>query len=221
MNGSAADEDIWGGADNDTLYGGAGNDMLDGGMGSDTYHFGRGDGQDTVLVQGLGNTEKDRLQLGQGIQLSDLAFREESGALMLRLKGSSDSVRLEGYFGSQADIVLADGTTLNREAIERMLSGDVSNGTTAYDDLIEAIINGRDIDVMGLLGKLSIGGNSDSQTNAYIEQIKTGDGKTLLDTQVDALVSAMAGFAAPPASLNSLSTRDQTTLNAVIAANWK
>jgi len=43
----------------------------------------------------------------------------------------------------------------------------------------------------------------------------------LLDSQVDVLVAAMAGFAPPAASQTTLSADYQNALNAVIAASWK
>ena len=49
----------------------------------------------------------------------------------------------------------------------------------------------------------------------------TADGKMLLDSQVDALVSAMASFAPPPAGQITLPADYQAALNPVIAANWK
>ncbi|TXT35919.1 MAG: putative rtx family calcium-binding cytotoxins and bacteriocins protein, partial [Comamonadaceae bacterium] len=47
------------------------------------------------------------------------------------------------------------------------------------------------------------------------------DGKTLLDSQVQNLVSAMAGFAPPPAGQTTLSAAYQNTLAPVLAANWQ
>ena len=47
----------------------------------------------------------------------------------------------------------------------------------------------------------------------HVEAFKTRDGKTRLDSQVQNLVSAMAGFAPPAAG--------QTALTPVIAANWQ
>jgi Ca2+-binding RTX toxin-like protein len=77
--------------------------------------------------------------------------------------------------------------------------------------------------------ELSIIGTSDKSTfknwyagSAYhVEQFKTADGKKLLDTQVDALVAAMAAFAPPAAGQTTLPTAYQTALNPLIAANWK
>jgi len=57
--------------------------------------------------------------------------------------------------------------------------------------------------------------------NAYhVEQFKTSDGKVLLDTQVDALVSAMAAFNPPAAGQLTLNQQQQDALQPVLAANW-
>jgi len=57
--------------------------------------------------------------------------------------------------------------------------------------------------------------------NAYhVEQIKTNDGKVLLDTQVENLVQAMAAFAPPAMGQTSLTASQQTTLAPVLVANW-
>ena len=61
-----------------------------------------------------------------------------------------------------------------------------------------------------------------SGSRYHVEQFKTTDGnKTLLDTQVQNLVSAMAGFAPPTAGQTTLPTNYATALNPVIAANWQ
>jgi hypothetical protein len=54
----------------------------------------------------------------------------------------------------------------------------------------------------------------------HVEQIKSGDGKLLQDTQVDKLVQAMAGFAPPAMGQTSLTAAQQTALAPVLAANW-
>ena len=53
-----------------------------------------------------------------------------------------------------------------------------------------------------------------------VEKFQTSDGKTLLDTQVQNLVQAMAGFAPPSAGETTLPVNYQSSLNTVIAANW-
>ena len=56
----------------------------------------------------------------------------------------------------------------------------------------------------------------------HVEQFKTTDGaKSLLDSQVENLVNAMAGFAPPTAGQTTLPPTYQTSLAPVIAANWQ
>ncbi|POZ61922.1 hypothetical protein C2I19_11050 [Chromobacterium alticapitis] len=53
----------------------------------------------------------------------------------------------------------------------------------------------------------------------HVQQFRASDGKVLLDKQVDALVSAMAGFA-PPAAGAALPQNAQDALQPALAANW-
>ncbi|MNV62138.1 Bifunctional hemolysin/adenylate cyclase precursor [compost metagenome] len=55
----------------------------------------------------------------------------------------------------------------------------------------------------------------------HMEQIKTSDGKTLLDGQVHNLVQAMSGFAPPAAGQTTLPAAYQAALAPALAANWQ
>jgi len=80
--------------------------------------------------------------------------------------------------------------------------------------------NNLDVSIIGTTDKFTM-------TNWYlgnqyhVEQFKTSDGKTLLDSQVQNLVSAMAAFAPPPAGQTTLTGTAAATLAPVIAANWQ
>ena len=54
----------------------------------------------------------------------------------------------------------------------------------------------------------------------HVEQFKTSDGKTLLDSQVQNLVQAMASFAPPAAGQTTLSDSYRAALQPTITANW-
>jgi hypothetical protein len=54
-----------------------------------------------------------------------------------------------------------------------------------------------------------------------VEQFQVDSGRTLLSSTVDSLVNAMAAFAPPAVGQTTLSTTYQSSLNSVIAANWK
>ncbi|MER0044607.1 calcium-binding protein [Pseudomonas sp. MGal98] len=93
--GNAGSNKLEGGAGNDYLDGGAGNDQLSGGIGNDTYFFSRGWGQDTIADNGNG---LDVIRFGTGILPSDIQALHQNGDLILNLRGSTDSIRVFGYF---------------------------------------------------------------------------------------------------------------------------
>jgi len=108
--GGLGDDWLVGSRVGDHFSGGQGNDTVSGGLGADTIHFGRGDGQDLLRVDG-----QDTIALGAGVALADLAFStdEAAGTLSVGLKGTSDRITLE-QVGSWASLVLqlADGQSL-------------------------------------------------------------------------------------------------------------
>ena len=58
-------------------------------------------------------------------------------------------------------------------------------------------------------------------TGNQLDQIRSGDGKTLLASQVQNLVAAMSSLTPPAAGQTTLSADYHSKLDAVIAANWK
>ncbi|RMT96304.1 calcium-binding protein, partial [Pseudomonas amygdali] len=54
-----------------------------------------------------------------------------------------------------------------------------------------------------------------------VDQFKTADGKTLLDSQVQSLVDKMASFGVDAGAERNLTAAQQTQLDAVLAANWQ
>jgi Ca2+-binding RTX toxin-like protein len=131
---------LYGDSGNDTLDGGAGNDTLNGGAGNDTYLFGKGSGTDTVLSYDNTTVGKlDVIQLGTGIATTDVTIRREGDTLVLTINGTSDSLRVSGFFGNDAtshyrieQIKFADGTIWDVNIIKAM----VIKGTDGNDTLI-------------------------------------------------------------------------------------
>jgi len=77
-----------------------------------------------------------------------------------------------------------------------------------------------EVSVIGTSDKLTI--KSWYSGAAYhVEQFKTADNRTLLDTRVENLVTAMAAFSPPAAGQTTLPSNYQTALSPVIAANWQ
>lgn len=60
-----------------------------------------------------------------------------------------------------------------------------------------------------------------SEAAYHVEQFATADGKVLLDTQVENLISAIASFNPPAAAQSTLPQNYRDALEGVIAANWR
>ncbi|ADX45958.1 putative rtx family calcium-binding cytotoxins and bacteriocins protein [Paracidovorax avenae ATCC 19860] len=196
LEGRGGNDLLEGGAGNDSLYGQAGNDRLLGGDGADVLQGGDGD---DVLDGGAGN---DILAGG--------VYDTWNGSF----RGAGNDTYLFGR-GSQADrIVDEDSTPGNVDVL--------SVGPGVATDQLWFRREGNDLEV-------SIIGTEDRATIAnwyagsanHLEKIQTSDGKVLLDSQVDALVSAMAAFAPPAAGQTTLPNDYATTLQPKIAANWQ
>ncbi|WP_231502384.1 calcium-binding protein [Paracidovorax avenae] len=170
-------------------------------------------GDDTLYgTQGadalLGGTGNDTLYGGAG----DDTLEGGAGQDLL-VGGLGNDMYLFGR-GSQADrIVDEDSTPGNVDVL--------SVGPGVATDQLWFRREGNDLEV-------SIIGTEDRATIAnwyagsanHLEKIQTSDGKVLLDSQVDALVSAMAGFAPPAAGQTTLPSDYRSSLSNVIATNW-
>lgn len=73
--------------------------------------------------------------------------------------------------------------------------------------------------LIGTSDKLTLNNWYSGNAN-HVEKFQTSDGKTLLDSQVQNLVQAMASFSPPAAGQTTLPTAYQSSLALVIAANW-
>jgi Haemolysin-type calcium binding protein related domain. len=81
--------------------------------------------------------------------------------------------------------------------------------------------NSLEVNVIGTTDMLTVQ-NWYSGSQYHVERFETAVGnKALLDSQVDALVSAMASFDPLPAGQTTLPPEYQAALAPVLAANWK
>ncbi len=116
LDGGVGDDSLNGGTGDDTLNGGEGNDTLIGGDGQDTYLFGYGAGADTLIDMESGGI----IRLEAGVAFSDLIFAQQGDDLLLKINGTNDSARLQGYYTHpQAAWTVQDGsgTTTTPQAI--------------------------------------------------------------------------------------------------------
>ena len=79
--------------------------------------------------------------------------------------------------------------------------------------------NNLEISIIGTGDKATIGNWYAGAAN-HLEQFRTTDGRMLLDSQVNNLVNAMAGFAPPAAGQTTLPADYRSSLAPVLAANW-
>jgi Ca2+-binding RTX toxin-like protein len=203
LQASSGTDVFLGNASANQVNGGAGNDVLDGGAGND-YLYG-GDGDDVVR----GGADSDTLYGDNGNDTLD------GGAGNDTLYGGIGSDTYLFGRGSGADMVSdVDSTAGNTDVLS------IGSGVTADQLWFRRVGADLEVSIIGAGDKTTISGWY-SGSAYHVEQFKTADGQLLLDTQVDALVAAMASFAPPAAGQTVLPADYQTALNPVIAANWK
>jgi Ca2+-binding RTX toxin-like protein len=178
-----------------TIHSGAGNDQITTTWGADNIDAGAGD--DIIRAGGGGNTVRGGL--GNDTIIND----QWSDDRYLFARGDGQDVILDG--GGQ------DSLTLENVRSDQLWFSQNGN------DLELSVIGTQDHIT---LQNWYLGGQYPG-SQYHMDQIKTSDGKTLLDSQVQNLVSAMAGFAPPAAGETTLSAPYQTALTPVLAANWQ
>ncbi|WP_291018266.1 calcium-binding protein [Hydrogenophaga sp.] len=127
--GGGGDDRLYGDAGDDVLHGGAGNDYLNGGAGSDIYRFGRGDGKDEIHnPEYLADNDvavEDKLFFCEGIEHHQLWFRRENSHLEVRVMGTDDVVRLNGWYSSTPTRIdafeTASGDTLFAQQVDALV----------------------------------------------------------------------------------------------------
>ena len=245
LYGGAGNDSLSGGAGDDMLDGGSGNDSMDGGRGDDTYVVDCvGDsvneladqGHDTVIAAcsfTLGQNVEDLL-LAEGGQFNgtgngldnlitgngqDNILTGNRGANVI--KGAQGNDTLIGQAGNDT-YVFARGD--GRDVI---VDQDATRGNVdvlQLSDLRQTNLwfsqagNDLQIDVLGGSDRITVkdwyvGGTSGSDN--HIERIRTADGNTLYDSDVEQLVHAMASFA-PPSALQTDWTPGQSSQGKVL-----
>jgi len=141
LYGEDGNDRLEGRAGNDTLLGGAGDDSLEGRDGDDTYHYGLGDGYDTI-IDTSGN---DHIVLGPSINLSNFAsYGDSSGNLILEVIDGLNPglITVSDYFNSSASQIETiqfsiddgnGGATLAGLNITGTNGSDVLTGTGFFD----------------------------------------------------------------------------------------
>lgn len=201
--GGSGDDRLVGGLGDDTLDAGSGNDLLDGGDGTDILDGGSGD---DILLGGAGN---DQLTGGSG------ADQFTGGAGNDTLTGGSGNDLYNFARGDGKDTIIdSDSFSGNQDRA-------VFDATINPIDLILSR-QGNDL-------RLSVYGTTDLMTiqswyNGTANQVETlqaGNRQHLLNTQVNQLIQAMAGFTTQTGLTwdQGIAQRPQE-VQTVLAASW-
>ncbi len=235
-----------GGAGADTLVGGTGDDIYYVDNVSDAVVELSGQGFDTVRssVSHSLASHVDNLMLtgsavsGTGNDLANLILGNsgnnilDGGAGADSLRGSAGADTLIGGLGNdlldggagndtyrfsrgdgQDSIWESDTTVGNQD----MLSFD---STVAFDQLwFKRVGNNLEVSVIGTADKLTVS-NWYVSSQWHVEQVAASD-KILVDTQVQALVDAMASMTPPPLGQTALSAAQASALQPVLASSWQ
>jgi Ca2+-binding RTX toxin-like protein len=245
--GTIGKDSLVAGAGDDTLDGGGGQDRLMGGAGDDTYISadGRGiteragEGIDTLMAYGR------RVRLGANVENLTLTGTANSAGmgngLDNVLAGNSGNNRLTGgagcdtLSGGGGKDTLAGGAgndtyswtrSANEQGVIQQRGSAASDIDTvafasdiAFDQLwFQQSAWDLKVTVIGTGTQLTIR-NWYSDDAFHVERFKSGDGRTLLDSQVQNLVDAMAGFSVP--ATTTLAPNYQAALVPTLAANWQ
>lgn len=256
LTGNSGNNALDGGAGKDKLVGGQGNDTytvdlvkMGGGAKAkvkleDTITESLNQGTDTVILRGIVADLAKATPLALGANLENLDA-SQTGTTKLDLKGNALSNTLTGndadnvLTGLGGNDLLIGGAGNDTVLYTRGNGQDVVRDTSgAADQLILAKLTPLDLVISQQVNdlRIAIRNSTDSVTiqNWYtnpttnqIETIHAGKGDVLLNTQVDQLIQAMAGFTQQTglswdaAAGGAGTAQQQADFQNVIAANWQ
>jgi len=241
---------------NNVLTGNSAANVLTGGLGNDTYVVGAGDtvvenpseGTDTVksaltytlalnpnvenltltgaaAINGTGNTRNNVLtgNSAANVLTGDTGNDTLAGGLGNDVLngGAGNDLYLVNRGDGQETIQDADATVGNAD---RLLYGTTIN---PVDLVLDRVVNDLRIALHGGTEQVTIQNWYTSPTTNQVETIQAGNGKTLLSTQVDVLIQAMAQFTTDSglswdaASGGAGDPGQQLQFQSILAASWQ
>ena len=228
-----------GNAFNNVLRGNSAANILAGGLGNDTYVASTGDtivensneGTDTVqsdvswtLGANLENLTLTGITASNGTGNS-LSNTLTGNAAANQLTGGTGNDTLRGGLGNDTYLIArGDG----QDVISENDSTSGNSDTLLYETMINPLdlvisrqVNDLRLSVHGSTDTVTIQNWYSAPTTAQLETIQAGNGQTLLNTQVDQLIQAMASFSQQTGLTwdQAIDQRPQE-VQTVLAANW-
>lgn len=222
----AGDDTITSSWGDDTINAGDGANTVDAGGG--TNHITTGSGADVVRAQGTNTIAtgagNDQITTTWGADTIDAG----AGNDIINAGGGGNTLR--GGLGD--DQFISSDWSDDRYLFARGDGQDTVNDGGGQDVLMledvrsdqlwfTQVDNDLAVSVLGTQDTITLKNWYGSGNQFHLEQIKTSDGKTLLDGQVQNLVQAMAAFTPPAAGQTTLPAAYQAALTPVLAANWQ
>ena len=211
------------------LHAGAGDNIIDGGTGIDTVVYDRSSAGVTVSLamtgaQATGGSGSDSLlniENLTGGNFNDILTGNAGANVLFGGVGNdfllgglgNDTYRFGRGYG--VDTLVEDDATAGNTDVLR-IDADI-----AHDQLWFAQ-SGNNLEIT-ILGSASLVVVKDWYLGSAhrIERIESGNGKVLLESQVQNLVTAMSSFAPPVAGQLTLPSAYQTSLSPVLTTNWQ
>ena len=241
LNGMAGDDTfIVEGTDSayDLFNGGSGTDTLQGGAGDDTLrlHYFRG----RYSVEVIDGRAGRNVIAGTG-RRDTLDFRATTILNIDRIDAGGGNDTVMGSAGADVIVGGTGNDSLNGGAgndrylfsrgdgNDRISDIEVTPNTDNvvfepginHDQLwFSQVGNDLDVQVIGTSDRVVVN-NWYAGPESQIEVFQAGDGLSLLNSQVDQLVQAMAAFTPPASGVLDLSPTVQSRLDPVLAANWQ
>ena len=250
LTGNNAANVLTGGAGHDTLNGGLGNDTMVGGVGDDTLVVNAtGDIVTELLNEGT-DTVRSSIAYALGAHVENLtltgtiAINGTGNSVNNVLTGNSAANTLTGAVGNdtlaggQGNDVLNGGTGHDLYLVNRGDGQETIQDADATVGNVDRLLYGATIDPLDLVLsrqvnnlRIALHGGTEqvtiqnwytSPTTNQVETIQAGNGQTLLNTQVDQLIQAMAGFTQQTGLTwdQAIDQRPQE-VQAVLAASWQ
>ena len=181
--GTDGDDNIVSGYDDDTLDGGAGNDTFFNLGGYDTYHFGSGDGHDTI------EGGRGKIVFKEGIDQLGVSFVREGNDLIATVDTTGDTIRIRNWVGTWSGgridrFEFANGAVLTASEVTTLLNVE-SHSEILYgspgDDLI--IGSPKNSTIYGREGNDKLiggGGNNRLYGEAGDDWLEGGEGNDIL-----------------------------------------